>query len=833
MRRAVIVVALAILSAIGLPPLGAAGTPPLGAAGATWGAVVGRGHAALDDLPPMMARDICDTARQFVEDAQPQQALRFIDGVRYTQAWPCLDVVEQEAEAAVAAAQEKAEEAKDLASPNPAKAKQTAQDALTIDADNQLAGELLADLTPPTPVQRAHMAWEEFFKGTLTPLGDLALPVGGVLLGVLVLARVVALLRIPWPPSSRGRRRGAAFFAVLFALAGGIWVAAGLSPLPSGSLGVPASRVLTLLLVLAPAVAVPLAAYALATRLRVSVEVRGEDGTVDEAGTGHVVALLAELGGEDPRGAEVARGTDVSVLDDTAISGLSKYPVVGLLTTALQVVLGITPWRVRVDVESPDRHSVSVSRNGRTVAAGVVDRDPLGLRTPRAPTEGDAAAAGGGVDAGDATHPKESQGLPDLHPFAAAMALVAMAPEYIDTDFVGLYGVRDWRSLALTDIATRFYDEIRDKDSRVKLLNDALKLDQANLPAAMALHHARHRHATSDEDLERYCTTLQEILGRLERDFRDRDDADPMRARVMLTYLVVSANLAAAMERKKEAPDSSVPAVVSGNLVDLLRRMESKRRDPHRVFAEDMAPNAASLFLAFHPSLDPHATAAMAAVPGAQVEAHTDNADADRLKWALGQIADTSRFSPRAVYNLACLEVHRGRADDAVPLFAAAFDDPTYRAWATKDPALDGLQDNKKFQKLVAPTQQELLDLSPVKEHAAALRRAGLGTSEALARSSARQLARHLKVDLLVARHVREVAGLWLAIPASVPLRRRFGEEYLSSLQGQVFTALVDRGIGSCRALRRHGNDQLAEKVATAVQEACGPNVTVQAPAAT
>lgn len=902
MRRSVPVVVLALVLLAAVPVSPAAGTAPATTAPAV-------PVAALVD-------EVCAAASTLLDAARPRDARRLVESARRADpaaAAPCLLRLEQRAASAVEDAEALAAEARGLAATDPAAAREKARAALALDEDNALAAEVVSGLDPPTAVQTVRTTWQRFLTGVLEPLGELAIPVAGVLAVVLLAARAVVVGWAHWPRSSARRRRSAATGGVVLGLAAGVWLAHGLPP-SGGVLPGPPWSVVVLGATLLGAVA--LLAFALGTRLRLAVEVHGADGKVDEAATGHVVALLAEIAGEQPRGLEVPRGADVSALDGTAISGVPANAVVALLVTGVRAFFGVIPWRLRVDLESPHLLAVALSRNGRSVAAGVVDRDALGLRTPRTSPEPAAGTPAGG---GSTSEGSSDDGLPDLHPFAAALAVVEMARAH--RGFEGLGGVTDWRSLGLTEVANRSYQaSSAEKDTRVRILTHALRLDPHNVAAAVSLHHARYRRATDVTDLQEYVVALETLRRRLGPAGPSSSALDPMRARVLHASLVARANLGAAVDASEATPPPAVPAVrqpaveetweTVETLVRLLQSMGG-RRSPHRAFAAAMRSSAGSLALAVPgtvPAVEgltvetaearstsghdpgPHVVLRWLPLPerlGTTVEAwvdggrlwravHTEPVPAadgrvgrrldvgavDRAVYvavctsgsegraparsgalllpgrtppraehvpveALAHewTADTTHLHPAALYNYAC---RPGLPRDVVlAALRASFEAPGLRAWAAHDPSLHRLRDDDTFQSLVTPPSPAFLDIGPVKEHVAELRRAGLVTPQAVVAAPPAVLVRYLGVDPLVVEHLREVAALWLAVPDHEVLARVLGAR-LTTLHGHVVVALLTAGVGSPSALRAEpGRAVRAAAAAAAVQQTCGPNVRV------
>lgn len=361
----------------------------------------------------------------------------------------------------------------------------------------------------PSPAESFAKDWNRVAAALLVPLGGVLAATAGVLLVLLVLARLGALLpRMPWFSTRTAAARGvlglggaalmlasAALLAATFAL---------------GQLGIMIAFIVTGLIGSA------LAACWLAGRLAVSIEVRRDDKSVREA-SAEVIALLQEIGAAPPRGIEVPISTDVTALKDALVSAPVANPVIQLARALLATVLGSTPWRVLVSIGDDDA-SVIITRNRRAVAAhriGPTTLVPADLAGSAAAVRRPAAAAGDSA-ADVATAP----GVPFVAEGAAAAILVALAAEY--DGFEGLAGATQWKSVARHFIATTEFRH--DEQAGRRLLALALEDDPANLLAEISLQYLLKRRAKEPAELAEYMTWLDL---RIERLVRVRDERRP------------------------------------------------------------------------------------------------------------------------------------------------------------------------------------------------------------------------------------------------------------------------------------------------------------------
>jgi hypothetical protein len=499
----------------------------------------------------------CDAAQALVEAARPTKALAAISAEQgNTQVNPCPQAWAA-ATGRLAAAAEHLERARATAA--------TAADAETwkavedgaraaLEQDAQAAGaERLAERAKarrqalaPTLRSQANdgaSAWDGFFADVVRPAAKVVAPVLAVLAGVVVLARLLLLVIPPGRGRARWRR---------------VW------PAVAGTAAVAGALVLVLVgpgsdvavgggLALAVTSAAVLGRGLGGTK-RVSIEVHGDDGKLDETGTAKLTAALAELGASPARGIEVPRGTDVTDLSGAAIAGIQQGLVAAALRL-LQALVGFAPWKVVVHQDSAAVTTVLVSRNGRTIDSAVLREHPLGPDGPAV----------------------------DRLVMAAAFVLTTMARQYRD-GFEGLAGASSWRSIAYHCVATTT-PGLPDAD-RVKLLRAAVGDDEGNVPAIAALLYAVHRRTTSVDDLRWYRDWLRDT----ERRQGESPALHPLRARLLYTATALSLNLTQLVDTAQAPAERAHARRSALRLVALLQPHQSDD------FARRMRGPAAGLF---------------------------------------------------------------------------------------------------------------------------------------------------------------------------------------------------------------------------------------------
>jgi hypothetical protein len=765
----------------------ALGVPPLGTAGAT----------------QQSDEAVCEAGKTLIDEALPQQARKLVIAnldPPFTN--DCLKDTRTAAATAIAKAETIASEASAEISTNPADARVKVEAALDVDAENATALKLKSSLAEPSRSETFTLRWEKLVN-SLKPHRDVALAFLVVFLVLLILARFASALPHDWPKSGDADRTFFWVGGLIAAVASSLLLTFGLaaidrSPAFGRWLLIPAMGAAL------GALAVFWLTKAMAMRLRLIIEVRDTKGAVSEVSTGQVIALLGELGAAPPRGLEVPRGSDVTALEGTPIAGTPEGKIVAALTRIWQLITGLTPWRVRVDEETDDLHSIVITRNGHPITSVVVDRDLLGLRSAIV----EEADAGGKAPANTADATDEKKGgatdktprLPDLHRFAAAAILTTLARHY--DGFEGLCGVTDWRSLGLHYIATTDYASEANANQGRAALARALDFDPSNIPARVALRHSQDRKSVDSGVLGEYIKWLLKTSNDGEL---ASDHVYALRLRIRMSLIAAACNRQALDDATPlEAPTVADLVKAGDDLISALNSGDPRGRAGALVRA--MQPSAAAAFLS---------------LAGTK---HRDTVD-PCVKW----LKHVHRFSPRGHYNYACFQAreHPSLADPEgarePPDFMAAVEhlrlasaEPNLRASMTADPWLSLLREKDEYKKEFLQTpRDDLLSLEPLSNYGDDLRKAGLDTAERVAAMSNWRLSRYLKIDLLVAERLINIANLASDIP-----------QHLSEFQVEIIQALLDEGIDSRAGLDARldvpgGGKGLAKKLHEAIDDRC------------
>ncbi|MDT0214030.1 hypothetical protein Q9R29_09040 [Rothia sp. ARF10] len=605
---------------------------------------------------------------------------------------------------------------------------------------------------------RLRDAWDEFWEDQLAPSTALLATLLAVLAMLLVLARLVALGRGDWteprtdPRFWRGLMRVGATAGML---GGAVMVSVGLanvSASPPDRWLVQAGRVLTVvtagvalvvggaprsgrwprltsvpswagvailaglgadqlwdvldgesewrtplwiaLSLLTAAVGVWLAAWLLATRLRLDVVVKGEDGSLSTTGVGTVVALLSELGAERTRGIEVPRGADVTALEG-AFSTLPDNVVLRTLKGLLVSLGGVTPWTATIEGSAASR-SVSIRRNGQAVDSAVIDVAALvPAVTSTAESDSNAGSTSPAASQAEATDGDSSTVEPDASlRLAAAFILTTMSTKH-SAIRRGLAGATRWESVGLQYIASADLTKPSDAARRRAVLAAALNRDPGNLSARLAYRHALDRESTDRKTLELYRDWLRTFA-------KEEGLTRGLRLRATYTRAVIATNAAFAGGR------------ATGGGAAIAEALED-----HRAIAVTVRDT------------DP--------------ERHLVDELEDRLQgldYLLGQRDEKpAPNSPTGMYNVGCalasrhdLEVpdsqsNAGKAVDdpeAVVWLRRAQETPLDRDWYRTDPQIAEFRKRAFFRSSFLPAPNEdFLDAALVAPYAGSLHKAG------------------------------------------------------------------------------------------------------------
>jgi len=631
-------------------------------------------------------------------------------------------------------ARKAAEEAKGLDSDNEQAEKllQEAEDGAKVAAEAK-----------QTAWERLKKEWDDLFDGWVSPMGGLLAPLLVIELILLAASRLLVLGIRAWPPAdAAGKAIGRLAILVgglASCLAGGLLLGPGLADVRSApmswqvavviaAVGIVAAValivagnrtepkrpglfvgcgafvvvgcVLALGVRFGPGVDLPqawderavwvsglgmagfgvfLTAWWLGTRMRLEIK-SGKDGT-DSGEIGTVVALLHDLGVDKPRGLEVPRGSDVTALG-AAFAELPDNQVLKWLLGIVRVVLGNTPWTATIDGDAT-RRTVSLARNGRSVASAVIDPKALSLVPGTKATDGSASP--------DRT----------LH-MAAAFILASMAQEH-PTIRRGLAGVTNWKSLGYHYLGTT--QSGASEELRRLWLGNALAEDPHNWAAKLAFRHAMDRRATDAPTLRRYADFLDAYEKDMKAASRKSFDPAPLKLRARYTRALILINEVYATED----PGDLVAAA--------------------RTALEDVATET---------------NASVGSPDLAELRRQLADDIAGPLAWARGLPPPGMPSGPVAAYNTAATYASRhdvswtttnvlpgGRQGDddarAVPFFRLACADPSLREWMTDDPQLTKFRERAAYRgEFLAEPRSDFFALAAVKPFAERLRAAGL-----------------------------------------------------------------------------------------------------------
>lgn len=512
----------------------------------------------------------------------------------------------------------------------------------------------------PNAAVDVRQKWDAFVKSWVLPLQNLALAWAGTVLGLLILARLFAFLPhplmplkyLPWRHASKWIR-GAVLAAGIVLVSWFSWqliVRLFQTKNPQDDF-----RQLIILVIGAAAGSFLFATW-MASRQRLSVDVRNSKGEANESDTSYVVALLNDLGGSRPRGLEVPRGTDATGLSAVPLSTTFSNGVLAALQKTFESVFGITPWRIAVDSKSDDLVSVVVTRNGWTAGAASISRSNR-LIFPALPAEGKATA----------------EGVPalDLYKMAAAFILATLAPHY--QGFKGLGGATDWRSIGLHFIATTDFEG--HKDEQILLLARAMELDPENLPAEAAMRNLYYRHfPTETTEQMAYRDWLGIVVARFDKSWWLRFGQRGLLQRIRFSYMCVTLNLMAGMDTQDADVDKA--SEIARKLMKGLTRLSSESESLEK-------------------RLRPHAALVFDTILRKQGEAHP--VDEWPEMWKRWHKEATTSPAPKLAYNSACSLATQGESwTNVKPRLDAAILDPELKARAPEDPELKAYASSRR-----------------------------------------------------------------------------------------------------------------------------------------
>lgn len=416
-------------------------------------------------------------------------------------------------------------------------------------------------------------------------------------------------------------------------------------------------------------VGVTLLGLALASRLRLALDVRGADGKRDEWASARAAGVLSEMGGAPAQGVTKPEGSDIEALSNAIpeFGGANWSGIVGSVTRFL--FLG-TPWRVTIDTDFARFAVVSIYRNGAPVALQRIDL-PDGLTTPTP------------IDAIDA--------------YAAAIIVITLSKAH--DGFEGLSGASNWVSIGQYFLASR-YDEFDPNFQR--LARAAVQKDPRNYVARFAL-----RNTAGGDDAE-YVAWLRAELEAIRRLPRGSQPLEvELRARRILGNTEIqlhSEGELAEPERMVEMA-SNVVALVKG-----LRQSEKRQTVLYQLLRSDAAVLVRDLQVTL-PAGDQMQRSLRAAARHSQA-------------WFAEARAS---LYPDVAYNLACHFALRGESELALKHLRIAVTDPELKSAARTDPEFNQIRGDEQFVGLVSDVaKSSYWDIDYFSRDGAKLRESGL-----------------------------------------------------------------------------------------------------------
>ncbi|MDX3847864.1 hypothetical protein [Streptomyces europaeiscabiei] len=267
-------------------------------------------------------------------------------------------------------------------------------------------------------------------------------------------------------------------------------------------------------------IGVLLTAAALGQNLRLQVEVQQADGEVNAASSDYLLARMKDLGTETPalHQATSAPGnrTPLSQIPVEELSALPAGKVVGALSRLFFALRPDLTWRARVTLVDDNRAATTLSRNGQHAASAVFSRADLKL-----PADSDSDRARAQMLTG-----------------AAAFILVHLSAVHQELED-GLYGARQWRSVALQVIArsrSLLADDETRVATRVQLLAKAVDEDPGNELARFEYLWANYdQQPFAETDFEAFTRDIDQQFTRSElcQVSDDKEGWMPLKIRVL------------------------------------------------------------------------------------------------------------------------------------------------------------------------------------------------------------------------------------------------------------------------------------------------------------
>jgi hypothetical protein len=476
----------------------------------------------------------------------------------------------------------------------------------------------------------------------LAPLWDVAVPLAIMAATLAIAARFGALI-----PGLRNGVRSTAlrrvfgivgFLAIVSGSAGTMLATASMT----GTAREPTAwlpPVLWLLVALSGAV---FASVFLASRLKLTLEVRDAGGRRSVYATARELAVLSELAGRPASGLHTPDGSDLEVLA-SAIPKVSSSGWWDVVQSLFKYLFLGSPWRIVVDTDFEREAIVGIARNGKSI-------ELVRIHVP------------------NDLSPQMSVMWIDA--YVAAIIAVTLAARH--SGFEGLAGATSWSSVAAFFLATKEKDGSADF---YRWARQAVRLDRRNFSAILALRVAENTDNPEDNDFASWLRDELQPITKLPRGRRSLDVE--LRARRQLA--IAETNL------KANGLSVSLPEMAE-NILTLVKRLSNVEKPPtelQHVFRSD----AASLVRELR----------QASLSGS-IKSRVAKAEKRTESWFFE--AESSR-QPDVAYNLACHYAVSGETDKAIGRLKVAVEDPQLKSLARSDPELSSLQRNDVFRQLV------------------------------------------------------------------------------------------------------------------------------------
>ncbi len=519
--------------------------------------------------------------------------------------------------------------------------------------------------------------------------------------------------------------------------------------------------------------------YSRGLRKELSIEGMKADGTPDAGVSQLMRVALSDMCVSFPRGAMMPVSTDVSSLQQEALSILPEGTWAKVGAFLVSLTRPPRPWRVLLTCVDEVTIEVILTRNGRFADGLTIRSGDFGWPAADRPAVGPAEVEAKESDASGAVTPG------DLTVAAAAFVLLALSTRHPDLAR-GLNGATRWASVAAQVIATAERPKSLSAAHREQLLANAVAMDHNNLSAQLAF--VVERFARNADQNSNFQAELEKLRTRVELpEGTVVGDMAALRLRLGFNLLVAYTNTWLAADGRNRA-DARGRAREAGNqLIGSLNAQGSSGKDLQPLVREIRRSTEVLLSIL---------------TDGVSLNEDVDGA--------------------LSMYEIAC--AHAFAAESTPARWTASLDwleratlaDPSNGAWARSDPSFRGLtigfgptewtntpaaesaaddgrpryQHLTRFRQIVGDTlPKSFTDLDDIKPHIKELAARGITSAADVAQLEAWWIADELGLS-------RAVTGRWAQLARL--------HEYLPKDRRAILVLLVTAGVDSVDSLRRH-----------------------------